>query len=297
MANGADLDSAGRLVVVRDGERTVVGPLPSAAPHEANILAAANRPTAVGVEAAAIEQGIRSTPSSPWRATPAGSLVGVPVIDDGMAATLSKTAALLRGQPAGSVVLVAGGLNRAGGGLVHAAPEELELLERACDEIAPSGTSGRRLRRGGPTPRTAACTTRRERDRGGRPRGRCGRCSERGRAPGRRARRHLLAALSGLARGSRPLPIAGRTAPRIGPIVTAPTPDGMCKSAQREGDATPRRLRPGVGRQVDRGRRGLLLMPRDDAVRDADPRAGPVGTRPTAVTQCGWNSSTPTGRR
>ena len=134
--NGAYLDSVRQLIVAHDGETTVVGPLPGDVAHEANIVAAAAIATAVGIDAAAIEQGIRSGPAPPWRASPAGSLAGVPVVDDGMAATPSKTAALLRGHPDRSVVLVAGGLNHAGGGLVHAAPEELELLERACDEIA-----------------------------------------------------------------------------------------------------------------------------------------------------------------
>lgn len=136
--NGAYLDSVRRLVVARDGGTAVVGPLPGDVPHPENIVAAAAIATAAGVDPAAIEQGIRSNAAPPWRASPAGSLAGVPVVDDGMAATPSKTAALLRGYPDRSVVLVAGGINHAGGGLVHAAPEELDLLERACDEIARS---------------------------------------------------------------------------------------------------------------------------------------------------------------
>ena len=66
----------------------------------------------------------------------AGTLAGTPVIDDGMAATPLKAAATLARYPNESVVLIAGGLNDAGGGPVHAAPEERVLLERACDEIA-----------------------------------------------------------------------------------------------------------------------------------------------------------------
>jgi len=134
--NGAYLDSAGRLVLVRGGERTPVGSPLDPTAHKANAVAAAAIATALDVDPDAIDEGLRSSLLPPWRASPAGTLAGLPVVDDGMAATPSKTAALLRHQPDRSVVLVAGGLNHAGGGLVHAAPEEAELLERACDEIA-----------------------------------------------------------------------------------------------------------------------------------------------------------------
>ena len=53
-----------------------------------------------------------------------------------MAATPSKGAATLARYPAGSIVLIAGGLNDAGGGTVHATPAELALLEQACDVVA-----------------------------------------------------------------------------------------------------------------------------------------------------------------
>ena len=53
-----------------------------------------------------------------------------------MAATPSKGAATLARYPAGSIVLIAGGLNDAGGGAVHATPVELALLEQACDVVA-----------------------------------------------------------------------------------------------------------------------------------------------------------------
>ena len=70
-------------------------------------------------------------------ARPAGStLGGVPVVDDGMAATPAKGAATLVRYPAGSIVLIAGGRDDAGGGSVHATPAEIALLEQACDVIA-----------------------------------------------------------------------------------------------------------------------------------------------------------------
>ena len=72
----------------------------------------------------------------PWRAQPLGTHAGVAVVDDGMAATPMKTLATLSTYPDRSIVLIAGGLLDAGGGPVHATPEERALLERACDEIA-----------------------------------------------------------------------------------------------------------------------------------------------------------------
>ena len=53
-----------------------------------------------------------------------------------MAATPRKAAATLARYGDRSIVLIAGGSTDAGGGPVHASPEEQELLERACDEIA-----------------------------------------------------------------------------------------------------------------------------------------------------------------
>ena len=58
------------------------------------------------------------------------------VVDDGMAATPTKAAATLARYPARSIVLIAGGLNDAGGGTVHATPAEVALLEQACDVVA-----------------------------------------------------------------------------------------------------------------------------------------------------------------
>ena len=47
-----------------------------------------------------------------------------------------RRAATLARYPASSIVLIAGGLNDAGGGSVHATPAEIALLEQACDVIA-----------------------------------------------------------------------------------------------------------------------------------------------------------------
>jgi len=134
--NGAYLDAARRIVAVRHGVDEPVGALPQETWHPANLVAAAAIATAAGATVDAIGSGISTTRSPPWRSSAAGTLAGVAVIDDGMAATPSKTAALLRSYPDKSVILIAGGSNHAGGGLVHAAPEEQTLFERACDEIA-----------------------------------------------------------------------------------------------------------------------------------------------------------------
>ena len=56
------------------------------------------------------------------------------LVDDGMAATPTKTAAALRERPDRSVVLVAGGELTSAGLPVHASPEEQRLLEEACAE-------------------------------------------------------------------------------------------------------------------------------------------------------------------
>ena len=133
---GAFLDRE-RGVVVADGTtETVLGHIEDSAGHPANIVAAAAIATAAGADPRTITPGLETAVLPPWRAEPAGTLGGVPVLDDGMAATPTKGAATLARYPAGSVVLIAGGLNDAGGGAVHAAPAENALLEQACDVIA-----------------------------------------------------------------------------------------------------------------------------------------------------------------
>ena len=110
--------------------------MPRNVPHPGNVVAAAAIAAAAGASTTAIERGLRTASPPQWRGQPAGTLAGAPVVDDGMAATPLKTAATLATYPDHSLVLIAGGLNDAGGGRVHAAPEEHALLERACDEIA-----------------------------------------------------------------------------------------------------------------------------------------------------------------
>ena len=133
---GAYLDQE-RGVVVADGTtETGLGHIEGAAAHPANVVAAAAIATAAGADPSTIGPGVDSAVAPPWRAQPCGTLGGVPVLDDGMAATPSKGAATLARYPAGSIVLIAGGLNDAGGGTVHATPAELALLEQACDVVA-----------------------------------------------------------------------------------------------------------------------------------------------------------------
>jgi UDP-N-acetylmuramoylalanine-D-glutamate ligase len=149
---GAFLDRE-RGVVVSDGAATrALGHVQGHAPHPANVVAAAAIAAAAGIDSEAMSQGLVDAVMPPWRAEPCGPLVGVPVLDDGMAATPAKGAATLDRYPAASVVLIAGGLDDAGGGPVHATPEEADLLERACDVVARVarvvvlfGEGGRRL--------------------------------------------------------------------------------------------------------------------------------------------------------
>ena len=133
---GAYLDRARGVVLAAGGHETSLGPIHLRGPHPANVVAAAAIADTAGAAPDAIAAGIATAPSLPWRAQPAGTLAGVPVVDDGMAATPAKAAAALAAHSDASVVLIAGGLLELGGGPVHATPEEQELLERACDEIA-----------------------------------------------------------------------------------------------------------------------------------------------------------------
>jgi UDP-N-acetylmuramoylalanine--D-glutamate ligase len=151
---GAFLDPARGVVLVDAGGETALGHLERGSVHPANVLAAAAIASAAGAPASAVAQALETAATPHWRAEPCGELAGVPVIDDGMAATPAKTAALLARQPGRSVVLIAGGLADAGGGPVHAASEEIEILNRACDEIARAaravvvfGAAGPRLAR------------------------------------------------------------------------------------------------------------------------------------------------------
>jgi UDP-N-acetylmuramoylalanine--D-glutamate ligase len=142
-----------RGVVVADGTtETGLGHIEFAVAHPANVVAAAAIATAAGADPSTIGPGVDSAVAPPWRAQRCGTLGGVPVLDDGMAATPSKGAATLARYQAGSIVLIAGGLNDAGGGIVHATPAELALLEQACDAVARVarvvvlfGEAGRRL--------------------------------------------------------------------------------------------------------------------------------------------------------
>ena len=102
-----------------------------------NVVAAAAIAPPQGRDPQAIAWGIADAAAAlPCRACPRGTLGGVPVIDDGMAATPGKTAATLARYPDRSVILVAGGMNDAGGGRVHARRKSRRSWTRACDEIA-----------------------------------------------------------------------------------------------------------------------------------------------------------------
>jgi len=122
-----------------DGADTVVArleALPYAGPQRPDLLVALATAVAAGAPPAALEHAVAHVDLPAYRARPVAVLDGVEVIDDGMAATPSKTAAALAAYRDGSVVLIAGGIEDLGAGPVHATPEEQELLEHACDEVA-----------------------------------------------------------------------------------------------------------------------------------------------------------------
>ena len=133
---GAYRRSGSELVLARpSGDEIEVRVPLDASVHPGNLVAAAAIAAAAGAGSSDIETGITGASPLPYRARPVGMLLGLTVVDDGMAATPAKTSALLRGYADRSIVLIAGGAGDAGGGPVHATPDEGELLQRACDEI------------------------------------------------------------------------------------------------------------------------------------------------------------------
>ncbi len=141
---GAYLDPTRGVVLVDAHEEIALGPIHEHASnpsHPSNALAAIAIAAAAGAPPSAIEHALRTATPLPWRRETLpthsqGMLAGVRVVDDGMAATPLKAAATLTAYADSSIVLIAGGSTDAGGGPVHARPEEQALLERACDEIA-----------------------------------------------------------------------------------------------------------------------------------------------------------------
>jgi len=129
----------GSVVVRWDDVDTVVGQLaglPYAGPQRLNVLAALATAVAAGAPPDSLAQALARAEPPAYRTRQVAFVNGARVIDDGMAATPSKAAAALAAYPGGSVVLIAGGIDELGTGPVHATPEERELLEHACDEIA-----------------------------------------------------------------------------------------------------------------------------------------------------------------
>ncbi len=127
---------AGVVVLRRDGEETVLGAAPSEPTARQAILAAVAAVAAAGAPLAANEGALGRLTPPPHRRQPLGSIGGALVVDDGMAVTPAKARAALAGFADGSVVLIAGGLDRTEGGAVHTSAEERALLDAACDEAA-----------------------------------------------------------------------------------------------------------------------------------------------------------------
>jgi UDP-N-acetylmuramoylalanine--D-glutamate ligase len=122
----------GREMVLREaaGERSFRLPPRLDAPRLQALLGAAATALAVGAE----PPTLRAPDPPPHRAVRVGRLGRTELIDDGMAATPSKTASALHALPDASVVLVAGGELESGGRPVHASREERALLQEACAE-------------------------------------------------------------------------------------------------------------------------------------------------------------------
>ena len=163
---GAFLDPAAGVVLVDAGARRPSATSRRARPIRRTSSRRLRSPPPPVPRRRRSAQAVATAATPPWRAEPCGALAGVPVIDDGMAATPAKTAALLAGHPDRSIVLVAGGLADAGGGPVHSAPEEIELLHRACDEVARAARVVVVLRRRRPAARAPPAPPRRRGGRG-----------------------------------------------------------------------------------------------------------------------------------
>jgi UDP-N-acetylmuramoylalanine--D-glutamate ligase len=120
----------GPEMMLRDAsdERSFALPPTLDAPRLQALLAAA----ATALAAGALPETLRAPEPPPYRAARVGRLGDTELIDDGMAATPSKTASALHEFPDASVVLVAGGELEAAGLPVHASREERKLLEEAC---------------------------------------------------------------------------------------------------------------------------------------------------------------------
>ncbi len=127
-------------LVLRSSSDVVRRPLPALEPWQGpmlgNLLAGAAGALATGATPAAVAEGIAHVSLPPFRATEVGAVSGVPMIDDGMAATPAKTAATLAGFAPRSVVLIAGGYDDLPEGVVHRSPAEQDLLDDACRVVA-----------------------------------------------------------------------------------------------------------------------------------------------------------------
>ncbi len=129
----------GAVVLGSSGAETVVAPrdtLPFAGVQLLDLLVALAIAVAAGAAPEALDHAVAHLDLPDHRARRVAVLDGVAVIDDGMAATPSKTAAALAAHRGAGVVLIAGGIDDLGAGLVHASPEEQALLERGCDMVA-----------------------------------------------------------------------------------------------------------------------------------------------------------------
>ncbi len=133
----------GQVLLRWDGVETAVAALtalPDARAQRLDVLVALATAVAAGAPPAGLGPVLARLDLPAFRNRPLALMSGgaLSVIDDGMAATPSKTAAALAGFRDRSIVLIAGGIDDLGVGPVHATPEEHELLERACDGVARS---------------------------------------------------------------------------------------------------------------------------------------------------------------
>jgi UDP-N-acetylmuramoylalanine--D-glutamate ligase len=123
---------SGGSVVARGGgeEQALALPAGFDGPRRQALIAAVAAATVAG----AIPTDLEGLRLPDLRAVVVGTRDEAELVDDGMAATPTKSSAALRERPDRSVVLVAGGELTSAGLPVHASPGEQRLLEEACAE-------------------------------------------------------------------------------------------------------------------------------------------------------------------
>lgn len=126
----------GRVVLRGEGGEVDAGPMPELFPPARRaLLAAATACLALGLEPEAVTRGLAAPPEIAHRMCRVGTIDGVTIVDNSMAATPTKAhAGVAALQPVQPVVIL-GGHDALGGRRVHESAEERERLSRALRDV------------------------------------------------------------------------------------------------------------------------------------------------------------------